>query len=591
MGARIVKIVVQNRIFLTALVLLTLVTYANAIPGDFSMVDDITGIVENAKLADFSASVKTFHLQTIIYSLIINTFKLNPVPFHWLSLLLHGFNVVLAFILLYLLFGKTISRIAALIFAVHPVNTEAVTWISGDPYLINAVFFLSMTIVYYGYKQTNQIRYLLATVLIYSGLLIFTRTPFALTFPVALMVIDQWLIEPRLQWRSAVKLLVLIIPMGLYVMLFLNQAAQYRQSQQYSHGLLLNQQALIPVVESYPYTIYSLVRLYGFPKRLVIYYDGQIITPALQLLMYLALGIYALAIIYFWKKKRQIAGLLILLIVLIAPTFTPVRVTWYIAERYLYLGSAFFGVIVALGIIKVCSLLPKRRQSFLMAGMTGLIVALLAIRTVLRNQDYLDAKTFAQRTVKDAPYSARPYDDLGSVYYLENNYQQALYYFRQALTINPTVEASMNNIGLIYLKSPPDQLPDLSQVNASALTDDDFSKLSDLAWQAYNQKEFKTSAYFVGEALRLQPDDLSLNNLLGDLYLQAEQFKFAQQQYLKSIELNPQQSEIFYKLGYTYFQQQDLPQAKKYLQKTLELDPENSAAKNNLQMVESELEK
>ncbi|HZE88326.1 MAG TPA: glycosyltransferase family 39 protein, partial [Verrucomicrobiae bacterium] len=57
----------------------------------------------------------------------------RPMPFHAVNIVLHALASALAFLLLKRLTSSDAAALAgALLFAIHPVHTEAVTWISGD---------------------------------------------------------------------------------------------------------------------------------------------------------------------------------------------------------------------------------------------------------------------------------------------------------------------------------------------------------------------------------------------------------------------------------------------------------------------------
>jgi hypothetical protein len=60
-------------------------------------------------------------------------FGLHPLPYHLLSLAAHAAATLLLYrLFLRLLENRDLSRIGALVFALHPLHTESVSWISGQ---------------------------------------------------------------------------------------------------------------------------------------------------------------------------------------------------------------------------------------------------------------------------------------------------------------------------------------------------------------------------------------------------------------------------------------------------------------------------
>jgi len=116
------------RKYILIIIFVSIAVYANSLNGEF-ISDDVTGIIENPLINN---PLGVWHLQHITNALIYKFFKLNPAPYHAFSILIHVINGVLVFFFLLLFFDKLPSFFGALIFAVHPIHTEAVSWISED---------------------------------------------------------------------------------------------------------------------------------------------------------------------------------------------------------------------------------------------------------------------------------------------------------------------------------------------------------------------------------------------------------------------------------------------------------------------------
>jgi len=104
--------------------------------------DDDNYVVNNTSISSLSVpnlkaifgSFFVGHYQplTILsYLLDYQLFKLNPFGYHLTNLILHSFNSLLVFWLIYLLSGNIgVSFLTAILFAIHPLRVESVAWVS-----------------------------------------------------------------------------------------------------------------------------------------------------------------------------------------------------------------------------------------------------------------------------------------------------------------------------------------------------------------------------------------------------------------------------------------------------------------------------
>jgi len=95
----------------------------------------------------------------------------NPLGYHLTNLLLHSANSALVFFTLHRLLGAdlTASLLAAVLFAVHPVHTEAVSWITGRVELIPTFFYLSSFLAFGIYRSAERTRYYILSLILFVG--------------------------------------------------------------------------------------------------------------------------------------------------------------------------------------------------------------------------------------------------------------------------------------------------------------------------------------------------------------------------------------------------------------------------------------
>ena len=110
--------------------------------------DDIPIIDKNSNISNFSYIFSPTPLgsfERVLYYLAYKIGGANPILFRLPNLLFHFGCVFLVFLILSLISKKRLAIFAAFLFAVHPLLSESVTWISGGSYA-NYSFFLSLSL-------------------------------------------------------------------------------------------------------------------------------------------------------------------------------------------------------------------------------------------------------------------------------------------------------------------------------------------------------------------------------------------------------------------------------------------------------------
>jgi len=144
-----------------------LVVYADAFSAGFTNWDDPILIMRNptirtftprSVLGVFTRPIRGAYLplRTISYAVDYRLWGLRPVGYHTTNVLLHWANSVLAFVIARRLLGSTGGALmAALIFAVHPAQTESVVWASGRKEVLSGIFLLAAFWAYMGAVRPN----------------------------------------------------------------------------------------------------------------------------------------------------------------------------------------------------------------------------------------------------------------------------------------------------------------------------------------------------------------------------------------------------------------------------------------------------
>jgi len=201
----VIQKIIESRSWLLAgglIVLLTILAYLPSVHGDFIWDDHQIFIVnnpllhDNAGLFDIWFSTKCMDYYPLTYTsfwLDWHLWKLNPTGYHLMNILLHAGSAVLVWRLLKE-FRVPGSWLAALLFALHPVNVESVAWISERKNTISMVFYLAATLNYVRFlRRKQEAFYALSLFLFLCALLGKTGV---VMLPLVLLGISRWIRGP-----------------------------------------------------------------------------------------------------------------------------------------------------------------------------------------------------------------------------------------------------------------------------------------------------------------------------------------------------------------------------------------------------------
>lgn len=442
-----------NWTILLLIAVIAIAAYANGLGGQFLSADDIPGIVQNPKIRQFGEVTKSLNIVSIYTSAVFIIFNGSSTAFHIGTLLIHILNNYLVLLLAYTLFGKRVALYASLIFCLLPSGSETVFWIAGMGYVFQAFFSLLCLNLYLFFRSTQNWRFLIASTLVYIISLIFLPTPWMLTVPFIIVSLDLFVTHPLPRGLNLVgelkarwHYLVYFFSAGVFWVILMQGAFAHRATVLVT-DYYFNPAESTNLLKRAPYTIYKAVELYIFPWRLSFFHE-EALTPTVYAFMVAVTASIIIIIAYLLFKKSKYGGLLLAILASILPALSPVQVAWFIAERYLYLGGAFFAMLVALLLIKV-----DHRYNFKNLANYILVALLLfySVRLITRANDFKTSKTLWLATQKTVPTSYRVYNNLGDVYSTEQDWGRAVASFKQSMLLAPDYADAIHNLGFTYM--------------------------------------------------------------------------------------------------------------------------------------------
>lgn len=429
----------NKRLFVALLLAGIALIYGNTLFNGF-VSDDELYITRNAQVVDsslhllFSPNPVSNVFRPVTFATFALNWKLggaNPGGYHLLNLLLHAGATWLLYLLLLELIGstpegKTIAMVAALLYAVHPIHTEAVAWAVGRAELLAAGFLFAGWILHLRDRPYASLACFALAMLSKESAVVF--------FPLVLLgdyAIGKW--KPRLQYALEGGLTVIYL--GL---LWKMQGGKFGQT-----GISLedNPLASLPsgwrilnatrvawkyiALQIYPAVLSS---DYSF-NQIPMYRDWRHTLPA-------ALAAAAAVAVWIWAVRKRQAGWTLAGAIYFAGFATTANILvptgTIMAERLAYLPSAGFCLLLALG----WNWLRQKKQT-LAWGLLATIAFTFSVRTVVRNQDWKNPFTLFSSAARAVSNSVRVHVNLGTQYEAFNQLDLAAQEYRIALGILP----------------------------------------------------------------------------------------------------------------------------------------------------------
>lgn len=347
---------------------------------------------------------------------------LNPAAFHAANLLVHTVSAVVVFELLMLLIGSRFAACAgALIFAVHPLQTEAVAWATGLKDCLSGMLALLAIWQYLLSRRTNaRWRYALASAIFVLALL---AKPSTVAVPVICAVLDC-----MLQRASPKVIAAYVVPWLVVAAGFAWVAARVQPVPQ---AIVVGTPWQRPLIAADSLSWY-LIKLV-WPVGLTIDYSH---TPAMVLnssLKYEAVLIVVVLIGIALSRRREYiaAGLVFVVVILPVSGLMPFIFQRYstVADRYAYL--AMLGV--ALAVAAMSRNLAWRKWIAPVAIVVGLLMV-LSIRQTLVWRDTLTLFTHA---IQINPNSLAANRCLGFYWAQNHDDARAATYYQHAALLHP----------------------------------------------------------------------------------------------------------------------------------------------------------
>jgi tetratricopeptide (TPR) repeat protein len=512
---------------------LSVLIYLNTLQVPFQY-DDSTTVISNPSIhvqhLNFSELKKVLQYNRPVSNLsfAMNYYigKYNVISYHWVNLAIHSLTGCAVYLFLLRTLGPSsggVALIVALLWTAHPVQTQAVTYITQRMASLAALFFMWSLVCYVMARSWNGPKRAIAYAasLLFALLAVGSKENTA-TLPVVLLLYEYYFLSKFSihalvkNWRYWAPVLLTFMAMAVvYVWLFILGGSfsvehlKEMVTRQYIDQVSTPLSRSLTELRVLIYYISLLVL--PLPSRLNIYHDFSVSTSLLMPITTVLSLIAVAALIFFAVKMARnwplvSFGIFWFLITLSIESF--VFQLDLIFEHRLYLPSIGFFLILAWAFKK--ALVSDRmtasrnlRMGFISLGVV--VLGLYSVGTVQRNTVWQDEVNLWADAVQKSPNQPRTHNGLGVAYQRKGQVELAIQEFEKTLQLDSDNLLYRVHLGQLY---------------------------------EYVGQLDKSMVLFE-EAIRLNPTSAGAFYNLGRVYYKQDKMDLAEETLKVSIRLNP----------------------------------------------------
>ncbi len=478
----------------------------------------------------------------------------------------------------------SIAFFGALLWLVHPLQTQSVTYIVQRLNSLATLFYVLSFWLYVKGRlaETKKGKLFWFTCAGLSWILSLGCKQNTAILPFLIFLYEWYFLQDRnLDWlkRSLKYVLVVLVLFGILSFIYLGTDPVEKLSSigDYSKGefTILQRVLTQPRVVIY----YLSLIFFPYPSRLNLDYDFplsySLVDPVTTLIsLSLIIGLLILSV-YLSRKERLISFCILWFFgnLVIESSVIPLAI---IFEHRNYLPSmlvCLIPVLIAYRYIK---------WEWIRVGILGVFVIMLSFWTYQRNQVWENGITLWSDVVKKSPNKARPHFNLGAEYSHLDKIDEAIPYYQKAIEINPNKAQVYVNLGdAMEKQGKPDEAfehykkalqlkPDLAEAH------NNMGALLAAKGRADEATEFYKNA------LEIRPYYAVAHFNLGGVLVEQGKIDQGISHYFKAIDLQPDYPEAYSNLGSVFLSRGDTEKAIKYCSIALQMDPNLVEANNNL---------
>ncbi|HUU85807.1 MAG TPA: tetratricopeptide repeat protein [Phycisphaerae bacterium] len=551
------------------------VAYIPAIQGGYIW-DDDDYVTENVHLHslpglgriwfDVGATHQYYPLVHTSFWIEYHLWRLDPLGYHLVNVLLHALGAVLLWLVLRRL-ALPGAWLAAAVFALHPMHVESVAWITERKNVLSAVCYFAALLAWLRFSgldgdrpaEPRRRRYYAVALLLFCCALLSKTVTCSLPAAVVLLL---WWKRPRLKSGD-------LLPLAPMFALGIAAGLLTAWMEKHSVGAQGMEWSLTAVER-------CLVA-----GRVIWFYLAKLIWPAGLTFIYprwhidagmwwqYAYPLAAVAVpIALWMLRRRVGkGTLVAALFFGGTLFPalgfvdvyPMRFS-FVADHFAYLASigpiALFAALLTIGLRRgrgptvkhKTGASPTAPHPVIGKLIPAALLVLLAVLTWRQGTVYQDAETLWRDALARNPSAWMAHNNLGNLLKDRGDTEQAMEHYRAALELKPDFIDALNNLGAALVKVG----------------------------------RFDEALARYDEALRLRPNRATIHFNVGEALAKRGDPDAAIAAYQRALQLDPELPAAHNAMGIALAGKGLIDQAIQHYQRALQLNPDHAEAHNNL---------
>jgi tetratricopeptide (TPR) repeat protein len=590
------------------------------------IVKDLNYFIEPSKASDFKGhfEYKKFRNRYIGYLTFALNYKfhgLDVTGYHIVNLLIHIINSLIVYFFLFLTFQTPymrksrvrdyagyISFFSALLFAVHPIQTEAVTYIWQRVTALTAMFYLLSLTAYIkarigshktelhvkeSGRWTRKQGFYYVTAVIFAVLAMKTKE-IAFTLPITIALYEIIFLEGSLRKRvlylAPLFLTMILIPISHIdldkpideFMGSVSEATRDKSELSRLDYLLTEYRVIItylrlvfvPVNQNlgYDYPLYSS------------FFDHRVFLSFLFLLLIFGLGIFLLCR---YRKKvahtRLIAFGIFWFFITLSVESSIIPIRGVIFEYRMYLPSIGIFASVVTIIFSGASKIKERWKMTVVTTVLFLFIVsvLLSMTTYARNKVWKSEISLWSDVVSKSPESIDARYSLGNAYRDAGFYHKAITEYKIVADKSPD-NGIYNNLGLAYQATGLINKAVEYYTLATEVNPEDALAYSNIAYIHFSSGQYDKAIDLYKLAIKINPNIFGIHANLGSVYWSNNLLDEAIKEYETAIRLSPYSSYLHLNLGNIYRSKGQVNKAAQHI--TIAINLKDDSPKAHLEL-------
>ncbi|KAJ0069959.1 hypothetical protein NL108_017663, partial [Boleophthalmus pectinirostris] len=275
------------------------------------------------------------------------------------------------------------------------------------------------------------------------------------------------------------------------------------------------------------------------------------------------------------QGREVVVGLLFLVFPFVPASNLFFRVGFVVAERVLYMPSMGYCILVSHGVTRLCPLLGRWSS----AALSLSLLLLFSWKTVTQNQVWLSREALFRSGIQTLPQNAKVHYNYANFLKDTGRHPEAVHHYNIALRLYPRHASALNNLGT--LTSDPREAERLYR-NALEISPQHHRALFNLGNLLKTRGEDVEAEELLKNSIRFGPHFSDAYSSLASLYAEQKRFSEAKLVYVRGLELCPESSDLHNNYGVFLVDSGEGALAAAHYQKAIKLRPEHYVAMVNL---------